>query len=71
MKNKIRLYVVMGYDRHSDVMAKIFSTREMAQKCFDKYCEGIEDNINESRDYCYWGGRDYAEIREVIVDEED
>lgn len=66
----MKLYVVMGYDRHSDVMVKAFSTREKAQECFDKYCEGI-DGVNEDRDYCYCDGGDYAEIREVILDKED
>lgn len=67
----MKLYVVMGYDRHSDVMVKAFSTREQAQKCFDKYCHGLESGINNDKDYCYWDGGDYAEIREVIVDKED
>lgn len=33
----MKVYLVLGYDRHSDIVSKVFSREEDAQKYFDNY----------------------------------
>ncbi len=57
----MKVYLVLGYDRHSDVISKVFSREEDAQKYFDNYVGDYE--TNEARNYCY-----VKELRVVEVE---
>ena len=60
----MKVYLVLGYDRHSDVVSKVFSREEDAQKYFDNY----DYETDEVRNYCYVNGGNYAELRVVEVE---
>lgn len=62
----MKVYLVLGYDRHSEVVSKVFSREEDAQKYFDNYVGYYE--TNEARNYCSVNGRNYAELRVVEVE---
>ena len=60
----MKVYLVLGYDRHSGVVSKVFSREEDAQKYFDNY----DYETDEARNYCYVNGGNYAELRVVEVE---
>lgn len=61
----MQIYVVLGYDRHTDVICEVYTDKEQAKQRFLDYCGWkAEEGMSECETYCYYSGDLYAEFRE-------